>query len=243
MLHFIHKNVSRVIFGKVWFSDLPITWLLFKWLACHMPSRSQWRVAAIMTSLSWHHHHHNIIYFAFTKMADSQNSHDRQKYTQLLPSIYTFCGLIFQKPLTCIRSDIVLHVIRNAMKIGKKQRTMLAQTQYSVLSASLCSVGVCVCVCVCVCVMSGFQILHCHLPRKLVTGNIKFLSKIRYFPDRPTRLSGPYVNRTKQLFCHGLMPITFSSPRAQPEVVFFWYQNESPYFSNCKSKISASNSL
>ena len=37
-------------------------------------------------------------------------------------------------------------LIRNAMKIGEKQRTMLAQTQYSVLSASLCSVGVCVCV-------------------------------------------------------------------------------------------------
>ena len=54
MLHFIHK-VSRVFFGKYWFSDLPITWLLIKWLACHMASRSQWRVAAIMTSLSWHH--------------------------------------------------------------------------------------------------------------------------------------------------------------------------------------------
>ena len=33
---------------------------------------------------------------------------------------------------------------------------------------------------------------------------MKFLSKIRYFPDRPTRFSGPYVTRTKQLFCHGL---------------------------------------
>ena len=36
-------------------------------------------------------------------------------------------------------------------------------------------------------------------------GDIKFLSKIKYFPDRPTRLSGPYVTGTKQLFCHGLM--------------------------------------
>ena len=43
-------------------------------------------------------------------------------------------------------------LIRNAMKMGEKQRTMmLAQTQYSVLSASLRS---------CVCVMSGFRILH-----------------------------------------------------------------------------------
>ena len=48
------KQVS-CFFGKYWFSGLPITWLLIKWLACHMTSRSQRRVAAIMTSLSWHH--------------------------------------------------------------------------------------------------------------------------------------------------------------------------------------------
>ena len=36
-----------------------------------------------------------------------------------------------------------MHIlIWNVMKIGEKQRTMLAQTQYSVLSATLC---VCVC--------------------------------------------------------------------------------------------------
>ena len=40
-----------------------------------------------------------------------------------------------------------------------------------------------------------------------------------------------------------LMPITVSSPRVQPEVVHFLISNESPYFSSCKSKISASNSL
>ena len=40
-----------------------------------------------------------------------------------------------------------------------------------------------------------------------------------------------------------LMPIPFSSPKAQPEVVHFLISNESPYFSSCKSKISASNSL
>ena len=39
-----------------------------------------------------------------------------------------------------------------------------------------------------------------------------------------------------------LMPITFSSPRAQPEVVYFLISNESLHFSDCKlSKISASN--
>ena len=32
------------------------------------------------------------------------------------------------------------------------------------------------------------------------------------------------------------MPITFWSPRAQPEVVYFLISNESPYFSDCKSK-------
>ena len=40
-----------------------------------------------------------------------------------------------------------------------------------------------------------------------------------------------------------LMPITFSSPRAQLEEVYFLISNESPYLSNCKSKISASYSL
>ena len=100
------KRVS-CFFGKLWFSDLPITWLLIKWLACHMASRSQLGVAAIiniihLTSPSWWRHH-----FAFTKMADSQKYW--QKYTQLSPSNYTFFGLIFQKPLTCIRNNIVLH--------------------------------------------------------------------------------------------------------------------------------------
>ena len=40
-----------------------------------------------------------------------------------------------------------------------------------------------------------------------------------------------------------LMPITFSSPRAQPEVVYVLISNENPYFSNSKSESSASNSL
>ena len=35
-------------------------------------------------------------------------------------------------------------LLRNAMKIGEKQRTMLAQTQYSMMSASLRSMCVCV---------------------------------------------------------------------------------------------------
>ena len=42
---------------------------------------------------------------------------------------------------------------------------------------------------------------------------------------------GPYAD-------HILIP-----PRAQPEVVHFLISNESPYFSGCKSKILALNSL
>ena len=44
-------------------------------------------------------------------------------------------------------------------------------------------------------------------------------------------------------FLKDLMPITFSPPSAQPEVVHFLISNESPYFSSCKPKISTSNSL
>ena len=54
-------KMCLVFFGKVWFSDLPITWLLIKWLACHMASRSQLGVADIMTSFIWHHPHHDVI--------------------------------------------------------------------------------------------------------------------------------------------------------------------------------------
>ena len=39
------------------------------------------------------------------------------------------------------------------------------------------------------------------------------------------------------------MPITFSSPRVQQEVVMFLVSYKSPYFSHQNTKISASNSL
>ena len=69
----------------------------------------------------------------------------------------------------------------------------------------------------------------------------------RFFPSD----MGPYdgipvlweVHTKLVLILKALMPITFSSPRAQPEVVYFLVSNESPYFSNCKSEISPSNSL
>ena len=60
------------------------------------------------------------------------------------------------------------------MKIGEKQRTMLAQ--YSVLSAMLC-------VCVCVwCQTSEFCTI---LPGKLITGDIKIFVQNKIF-SRPT---------------------------------------------------------
>ena len=54
---------------------------------------------------------------------------------------------------------------------------------------------------------------------------------------------GELTFKTRVIILKDLMPITFSSPRVQPEAVYFLISNESPYFSNCKSKISASNSL
>ena len=33
-----------------------------------------------------------------------------EKYTRLSPSIYTFSGLIFQKPFTCVRNNIILYM-------------------------------------------------------------------------------------------------------------------------------------
>ena len=61
-------------------------------------------------------------------------------------------------------------LIRNVMKFGKKQLTMLAQTQYSVLSVTLrvCVNGV---------RLPNFALVI--LPGKLITGDIKFLSKIK----------------------------------------------------------------
>ena len=142
-----------------------------------MASRSQWRVAAIMTSLSWHHHH-DVIHFAFTKMADSQNY--QQKHTWLLPSICTFFGLIFQKPLTCIRNDIVLHVYFN-LKFYENWR----KAAYHASSDSVQRV-VSYALCVCDVWLPNFALVI--LPSKLITGDIKFLSKIKYFfrPTDPT---------------------------------------------------------
>ena len=83
-----------------------------------------------------------------------------------MPLIYTFFWFDFSK---AIRNDIVLRfLIRKVMKFGEKQLTMLAQTQYSVLSATLR-------VCVNDVRLLNFALVI--LPGKLITGNIKFLSK------------------------------------------------------------------
>ena len=78
-----------------------------------------------------------------------------------------------------------------------------------------------------------------------------------YFMSKLCLLYCHYHNASWNYDCHSLfllwdkvivllkthMPITFSSSRAQPEVVHFLISNESPYFSGCKSKILALNSL
>ena len=98
-------------FGKVWFSDfadhMTINQVIGMLHGKHKPMESGRYHDIIDRGII----HHDVVYFAFTKMAESLNF--RQKYTRLLPSIYTFFGLIFQKPLTCIRNNIVLHVYFN----------------------------------------------------------------------------------------------------------------------------------
>ena len=110
MLHFIHKNVPRVFLVK---SDSSICWYMniIKWLACHMARRRQWKVAAIMTSLSWHHHHD--VNFCL---------HQDGRFTKTIGknrpdfaiNLHIF-WFDFSKAvnLNCIRNDIVLHVYFN----------------------------------------------------------------------------------------------------------------------------------
>ena len=118
MFHFIHKNVSCVFSVK---SDSPIAYHMTINQAIGMSHGKQ----EPMESGRYHDiihrdiFHHDVIHFAFTKMADSQNY--RQKYTRVLPSVYTFFGLIFQKLLTYIRNKIVLHAYFN-LKCNKNWR-------------------------------------------------------------------------------------------------------------------------
>ena len=68
---------------------------------------------------------------------------------------------------------------------------------------------------------------------------VRLMSKGEYLiVPKGTKFTGSGKSGLK-----ALMPITFSSPRAQPEEVQFLISNESPYFSGCKSKILAHNSL
>ena len=100
------------------------------------------------------------------------------------------------------------------MKIGKKQCTMLPQTQYSVLSAMFC-----VCVCVCDVKLPNFALVI--LPGKLITGDINFLSKIKYYSDWPTdptfwavcnRNQTIILSRSRHTSPHG--PLGSGPPRA-----------------------------
>ena len=54
--------------------------------------------------INYHDIYHDVTHFNITNMVDLQNYHQKNMCTRLLPSIYTFSGLIFQK-LTCIRNN------------------------------------------------------------------------------------------------------------------------------------------
>ena len=126
--------------------------------------------------IHWDTTHHYVIHFAFTKMADSRNF--QQKYTRLLPSIYTFFGLIFQKPLTCIRNNIILHLYHN-LKCNENwwKAAYHANSVPRVVMYAPC-VGVW-------CQTSEFRTI---LPDKLITGDIKIFVQNKIFsrPNDPT---------------------------------------------------------
>ena len=65
-----------------------------------MESARYHEIIIVTSSSSWRH-----LFCLHQDGGFTKQLHDRQKRTRLLPSIYTFCGLIFQKPLTCIRND------------------------------------------------------------------------------------------------------------------------------------------
>ena len=101
MLHFIHKNLARVLSVK---SDSSIC-------RSHDYCSSNWHVtwqagANGEWPLSWHHYRDIIMMTSFILPLPRLRIHKTIGVTRLLPSIYTFFGLIFQKPLTCIRNDI-----------------------------------------------------------------------------------------------------------------------------------------
>ena len=132
--------------------------------------------------IHWDIIHHDVIHFACTKMADSQNF--RQKYTRLLPSIHTFFGLIFQKPLTCIRNNINLHVYHN-LKCNENwwKAAYHAISVLRVVMYTPCTTSVWGCVCVW-CQTSEFCTI---LPDKLITGDIKIFDQNKIF----SRLTNP----------------------------------------------------
>ena len=110
-MYFIHKNECHVFSVKRNSLISPTTWLLIN-LACHMGSRSQWKVAAIMTSSIMTS---SILPSPRWQIYETlhENTPDfRHQYT-----MYTFSGLIFQKPFIFVRfhsrNNIILHVYSN----------------------------------------------------------------------------------------------------------------------------------
>ena len=137
-----------------------------------MASRSQLGVAAIMTSFIWHHPHHDVIILPSQRWrihkSIGKNIHDfRHQITHFL--VWFFKS-------HCIINNIVLHAyfyLKCNENCRKSSVPCSAQTQYSVLSATLR-------VCVCVCVMSDFRILH-HFTRLIITGDMKIFVQNKIF--------------------------------------------------------------
>ena len=174
MSHFIHKTVSRIFSAK---SDSPIC-------RSHDYQSSDWHVtwqagANWEWPLSWHHSSYITLIMTssfclhkdggFTKVS-AKNIHDfRHQITH-------FLGLIFQKPLTCIRNNIVLHAYFY-LKCNENSRKAAhhAQLVQRVVSYAPC---------VCVCVMLDFRILH-HFTRLIIMGDVKIFVQNKIF-SRPT---------------------------------------------------------
>ena len=116
-------------------------------------------IIIVTSSSSWHH--------LFCLHQDGRFKKLSAKIHQLLPSIYTFFGLIFQKLLTCIRNDIV--VIQN-------ENWRKASYHASSDSATLC---------VCMYVMSDFWILHWSFYPVNNNGRYKIIVQNKIF-SRPT---------------------------------------------------------
>ena len=165
------------------FSGVPES---FQFCLHHVAISSQWKVAfmtssIITTSSRWQIHRYNW-----------------QKITPYFCNQFTHFVVRFFKSHSHVLEMILFFIIIwNLMKIGETQHhTVLT----CFIQHAVCMIKRALCVW---CLASKFCTI---LPGVSITGNfkIKFLSKVKCFPNWPTRCSGPYVTGTKQLFLSSL---------------------------------------